>query len=72
MLSFKAMTAPNGLPGWRVQAGANLLGTIFNPGPSDSGGMAWAGVAPDGERFGATSKPKIAQKLLIHAAKARA
>jgi hypothetical protein len=67
MLSFKAITAPNGLPGWRVSAGANVLGTVFNPGPSEMSGMSWHGVAPDGKRFAATSRPKLAQKLLIHA-----
>jgi hypothetical protein len=68
MLTFKSFTAPNGLPGWHVLAGTNVLGSVFNPGPSDTSGMAWHGVAADGTRFQATSKPKLAQKLLIHAA----
>jgi hypothetical protein len=71
MLTFKAKQAPNGLPGWRVSAGANVLGTVFNPGPSDASGMSWHGVAPDGTRFAATSRPKLAQKLLIHSAAAK-
>ncbi|HEX2554199.1 MAG TPA: hypothetical protein VHL98_10885 [Microvirga sp.] len=75
MLTFKRHIAPNGLPGFRVFAGAACLGTIFNPGRvNDVGpmnGMAWQGVAPDGTRFGATSRPKLAQKLQIHAAAQR-
>jgi len=68
-LSFKRHVAPNGLPAFRVFAGSNCLGTIFNPGAGP--GMSWQGVAPDGTRFGATSKPKLAQKLQIHAAAKR-
>lgn len=66
MLTFKSMVAPNGMPGWRVSAGANVLGTIFNPGPSLTNPNSWFGVTPDGTRFEAASKPKIADKLLRH------
>lgn len=73
MLTFKKHVV-NGLPGWRVLAGANVLGTVFDAGPSDirdDRGLPWQGVAPDGTRFGATSRPKLAQKLQIHAAAKR-
>jgi hypothetical protein len=68
MLTFKKHTAPNGLPGFRVYAGAAVLGTVFNPGPP---GDSWQAVAPDGTRFGATSKVKIGEKLLAHASAKR-
>jgi hypothetical protein len=64
MLTFKKHTAANGLPGFRVLAGAAVLGTIFNPGPP---GDPWQGTTPDGTRFGASSKTKIAAKLQEHA-----
>lgn len=64
MITLKKYVAPNGLPGFRVLAGANPLGTIFHPDDYE-----WAGVAPDGTRFTARSKPKIIQRLRIHAAR---
>ena len=74
MLTFKKHVV-NGMPGWRVFAGSNVLGTIFNPGRASgldgTKGLPWQGVAPDGTRFGATSRPKLAQKLQIHAAARR-
>lgn len=74
MISFRKHIV-NGLPGMRVLAGANILGTIFNVGRGDGDGpvsMTWQGVAPDGVRFSARSKPKIVQLLQIHAASRRA
>lgn len=69
MLSFKKHKAENGLEGFRVWAGANCLGTIFY---FPDGPMTWRGVSPDGTRFSAPSKPKIAQRLRIHAASSKA
>lgn len=67
MLTFKKYIEPtSGMPGWRVWIGDNLLGTVFNPGPGP--GMPWQGVAPDGTRFGERSRPKLAQRLRVHAA----
>lgn len=68
MLTFKKHVV-NGLEGFRVLAGANVLGTAFYW--PDEPGMSWRGVAPDGTRFSATSRPKLAQKLQIHAAAIR-
>ena len=65
MLTFKRHEV-NGMLGWRVLAGTNLLGTIFNPGPAP-GSLPWHGVAPDGTRLQATSKPRIAEQLQAHA-----
>jgi hypothetical protein len=69
MLTFKRTTTDDGFAGFRVLAGAAELGTISHR--PDLFGMAWRGIAPDGTTFAATSKPKIAQRLQIHAAARR-
>lgn len=65
MISYRKHKAENGLAGFRVWAGDNCLGTIFY---FPDGPMTWKGVAPDGTRFADASKPKITQRLRIHAA----
>ena len=65
MLTFKRLPG-TGAPRFSVLAGARPLGTISNPGPSGEGG-SWHGLAPDGSRFAATSKPRIAEQLQAHA-----
>lgn len=79
MLTFKKhmMPAPlEGVPAFRVFAGAACLGTIVNVGArrdiAGPGGMSWQGTSEDGTRFAGTSRPKIVQKLQIHAAAKRA
>ena len=64
-LTFKRLAGP-GAPRFSVWAGARPLGTISNPGPGAEGG-SWHGLAPDGTRFSAASKPKIAEQLRRHA-----
>ena len=68
MLTFKRLPGA-GAPRFSVLAGARQLGTISNPGLGADGG-SWHGLAPDGARFAATSKPKIAEQLLGHSRKA--
>jgi hypothetical protein len=65
MITYKKYNAENGLAGFRLFAGDNCLGTIFY---FPDGPMTWKGVAPDGTRFAAPSKPKITQRLRVHAA----
>ncbi len=64
--TFRRMTAPNGMPGWRVLAGSAVLGTLFDAGPGP--GSRWRGVAPDGTTLGASSREKLAEALGQHAA----
>jgi hypothetical protein len=71
VLTYKSMVAPNGLPGWRVLAGSNVLGTIFNPGMSLTNANSWYGVTPDGTRYEARAKARISDKLLAHRSNAR-
>lgn len=64
-LTFRRIPG-DGPPRFRVMAGAADLGTISNPGPAAPDG-SWHGLAPDGTRFAASSKPKIAELLQQHA-----
>lgn len=64
MITYKKHVV-DGLHGFRVLAGDNVLGTIFY---FPDGPMTWKAVAPDGTRFSEASKPKITQRLRIHAA----
>lgn len=54
-----------GHPTWIVKSGAAFLGEITHADTLD-----WSATAMDGTHFGARSKPKAIQRLLIHAAKA--
>ena len=72
MATLAKMTAPNGLPGWHLLAGPVAIGTLFDAGSAEPGArlpQRWHGVAPDGTRFGASSRAKLIQKLRIHAAR---
>ena len=71
LFTFRQMEAPNGLPGFRVWCGAAVLGTAFNLGPRDTTGDGWAGVTPDGTRFTAASRQKLADKLAGHGKRAQ-
>ena len=62
MITIKKHVTTNGMPGWRVYAGDNCLGTIFHPDTMD-----WQGVAPDGKRFVATSQRKLIEKMRLRA-----
>ena len=65
-MTFTFRSIPGGgPPRFTVLAGARVLGTISNPGPRDPVG-SWHGLAPDGSRFTAGSKPKIAERLALH------
>lgn len=70
MLTFKQGKSAIGIRSWRVFAGARILGTVMEAGPGPDG-FSWHGVTPDGTRFAASSRPKLAQMLLDHSGAAR-